>query len=199
MGDAALIYFKPRDAFNGFLRLLAGRSCTFREEPPNFAFMAISTGTPAPAFTLKSKSADGLSAISLADTAGKKKTVLLFFPLAFTGVCQEELCSVSGGLAEYSDLNAVVYGISVDSPFAQEAFAKSAGISIPLLSDFNKEVAKAYDVLDEDFVPAALGFHGVAKRSAFVVDESGVVTYAWSSDDPKQLPPFDEVKAALGA
>lgn len=161
--------------------------------------MAISTGSTAPAFTLKSKTADGLKEISLADTAGSKKTLLLFFPLAFTGTCEEELCSVSGGLAEYSDLNAVVYGISIDSPFAQEAFAKSAGITIPLLSDFNKEVSAAYDVLDNDFVPAALGFKGVAKRSAFIVDEAGVVTYAWSSDVPSVLPPFDEIKKALGA
>tara|TARA_B110000438_G_scaffold303734_1_gene366845 strand:+ start:1711 stop:2196 length:486 start_codon:yes stop_codon:yes gene_type:complete len=161
--------------------------------------MAISTGTTAPAFTLKSKTADGLNEISLADSAGKQKTLLLFFPLAFTGTCEEELCTVSGGLSDYTGLNAVVYGISVDSPFAQEAFAKSAGITIPLLSDFNKEVSTAYGILDADFVPGALSFKGVAKRSAFIVDESGTVTYAWSSDVPSVLPPFDEIKAALGA
>jgi peroxiredoxin len=100
---------------------------------------------------------------------------------------------VSGGLAEYEELNADVWGISVDSPFAQEAFAKSAGIGIPLLSDFNKEVATAYGVLYEEL----LGFRGVAKRSAFVIGEDGKIAYSWSSDNPKDLPPFEEVKAAL--
>jgi peroxiredoxin len=155
--------------------------------------MALQKDTQAPAFTLKQKTADGLKDVSLSDNAGKKKTVLLFFPLAFTGVCTDELCSVSAGLDQYDSANAAVWGISIDSPFAQEAFAKQAGIKIPLLSDFNKEVAKAYDVLYEDFI----GLKGVAKRSAFVVDESGRITFSWSSDDPKQLPPFEEIKAAL--
>jgi peroxiredoxin len=154
--------------------------------------MALQKDTQAPAFTLKQKTADGLKDVSLSDNAGKK-TVLLFFPLAFTGVCTDELCSVSAGLDKYESVNAAVWGISIDSPFAQEAFAKQAGIKIPLLSDFNKEVAKAYDVLYEDFI----GFKGVAKRSAFVVDESGKISFSWSSDDPKQLPPFDEIQAVL--
>jgi peroxiredoxin len=155
--------------------------------------MALQKDTQAPAFTLKQKTADGLKDVSLSDNAGKKKTVLLFFPLAFTGVCTDELCSVSAGLDQYDSANAAVWGISIDSPFAQEAFAKQAGIKIPLLSDFNKEVAKAYDVLYEDFI----GLKGVAKRSAFVVDESGRITFSWSSDDPKQLPPFDEIQTVL--
>lgn len=155
--------------------------------------MALQKDTQAPAFTLKQKTADGLKDVSLSDNAGQKKTVLLFFPLAFTGVCTDELCSVSAGLDQYDSANAAVWGISIDSPFAQEAFAKQAGIKIPLLSDFNKEVAKAYDVLYEDFI----GLKGVAKRSAFVVDESGRITFSWSSDDPKQLPPFDEIQTVL--
>lgn len=157
--------------------------------------MAISTGIKAPEFTLRRKTADGITEISLADYAGKKNVVILFFPLAFTSVCQDELCSVSGGIEDYASLDAEVLGISVDSPFAQEAFAKSAGISIPLLSDFNKDVAAAYDVLYAEL----LGFKGVAKRSAFVINKDGVVTYAWSSEDPKQLPPFDAIKSALRA
>ncbi|MCD8483397.1 MAG: redoxin domain-containing protein [Verrucomicrobia bacterium] len=155
--------------------------------------MAISKGTKAPEFTLRRKTADGITEISLSDYRGKSNVVLLFFPLAFTSVCQDELCSVSGGIAEYAALDAEVLGISVDSPFAQEAFAKSAGITIPLLSDFNKDVASAYDVLYAEL----LGFKGVAKRSAFVVDKTGTIAYAWSSEDPKQLPPFDEIKKAL--
>lgn len=155
--------------------------------------MAIPVNSTAPEFTLKQKTADGLKDVSLKDNAGKKQTVLLFFPLAFTSVCQDELCSVSAGLDQYSDLDADVWAISVDSPFAQEAFAKSAGITIPLLSDFNKDVASAYDVLYADL----LGLKGVAKRSAFVVGKDGKISYSWSSDDPKQLPPFDEIQAVL--
>lgn len=155
--------------------------------------MALSTGTKAPDFTLKSKTDEGLVDVKLSDNFGKRKTVLLFYPLSFTSVCQDELCSVSGGLDAYEKLNATVYGISVDSPFAQEAFKKSADIRMPLLSDFNKEVSRAYDVLFEDL----MGLQGVCKRSAFVIDESGTIVYASSSDDPKQLPDFDEVQAAL--
>lgn len=155
--------------------------------------MALTKNTKAPTFTLKHKTAQGLEEVSLSDNFGEKQTVLLFFPLSFTSVCEKELCSVSGGLEAYDDLDAVVWAISVDSPFAQEAFANSAGIGIPLLSDFNKEVATAYDVLYKDL----LGLRGVAKRSAFVVNKEGTITYSWSSDDPKQLPDFDEIQAAL--
>jgi peroxiredoxin len=155
--------------------------------------MALSTGSKAPEFTLKTKTAEGLEDVSLSDNLGKQKTVLLFFPLAFTSVCMEEMCSVSDGIQKYKDLNAAVYGISVDSPFAQEKMAEVDGLQFPLLSDFNKEVAAAYDVLYEDL----LGFHGVAKRSAFVIDEEGTIIYSESSDDPKQLPDFDAIVAAL--
>jgi len=155
--------------------------------------MALATGTKAPDFTLKTKTADGLEDVTLSDNFGEKKTVLLFFPLAFTSVCMDEMCQVSDGLQDYEQLNARVYGISVDSPFAQEKMASEKNLKFPLLSDFNKEVAKAYDVLFEDF----LGLKGVAKRSAFVIDEEGTIVYSESSDNPKQLPDFDAVKAAL--
>ena len=155
--------------------------------------MALQPGTKAPEFTLKQKTADGLADVSLKDNFGSKNTVLLFFPLAFTSVCTDEMCSVSQGIAEYDGLNAAVYAISVDSPFAQEAWAKASGITIPVLSDFNKEVAAAYDVL----YPDLLGFQGVAKRSAFVINKDGVIVHAESNDDPKQLPDFAAIKAAL--
>lgn len=157
--------------------------------------MALETGIPAPDFVLKRKTADGLVDVKLSDHVGKKKVVLLFFPLAFTSVCQDELCSVSGGLDEYAALDADVLAISVDSPFAQEAFAKSADIRVPLLSDFNKTVSTAYGVLYEDLI----GLHGVAKRSAFVIGLDGKIAFSWVSEDPKKLPPFDEIKAALKA
>lgn len=155
--------------------------------------MALASGTKAPNFTLKSKNAEGLKDVTLSDNFGKKSTVLLFFPLAFTSVCTDEMCGVSNGLREYASLGAAVYGISVDSPFAQEAFALQNGIKFPLLSDFNKEVSKAYGVLFEDL----LGLKGVSKRSAFVINKEGVIVYAESSDNPERLPNFDKLKASL--
>lgn len=158
--------------------------------------MGITVGDHAPDFTLKSKSGD-LNDISLSDYRDKKNVVILFFPLAYTGVCTDEMCSVSAGLADYDALDAQVLGISVDSPFAQEAWAEKEGITIPLLSDFNKEVSAAYGSQFEDLL--GLGLKGVAKRSAFVVDKSGVVRFASVSDDPGELPDFDAIKACLQA
>jgi peroxiredoxin len=155
--------------------------------------MALATGTKAPEFTLKTKTAEGLEDVSLADNLGKRKTVLLFFPLAFTSVCMDEMCTVNSGIQKYKDLNAAVYGISVDSPFTLEKMALVDNLQFPLLSDFNKEVSEAYDVLYADL----LGFKGVSKRSAFVIDEEGTIIYAESSDDPKVVPDFDAIQAAL--
>ena len=157
--------------------------------------MSITVGDRAPDFTLKSKSGDDMNDISLSDYRDEKNVVILFFPLAYTGVCTDEMCSVSSGLADYEALDAQVLGISVDSPFAQEAWAEKEGITIPLLSDFNKEVSAAYGSQFEDLI----GFKGVAKRSAFVVDKSGVVRFASVSDDPTELPNFDAIKACLQA
>ena len=155
--------------------------------------MALDIGTQAPDFTLKTKTADGLEDVTLSGNFGSGKTVLLFFPLAFTSVCQEELCSVRDSLQDYNDLDATLYGISVDSPFTQEEFAGQNNLNFPLLSDFNKEVSADYDVQYEDLI----GLKGVAKRSAFVIDSDGIVQYSWSSDDPTVIPDFDAIKAAL--
>jgi len=155
--------------------------------------MALAIGTKAPDFTLKTKNAEGLHDVTLSDNFGKKKTLLLFFPLAFTSVCVDEMCTVNSGLQAYKDLNAEVYGISVDSPFSQEKMASIDNLQFPLLSDFNKEVSAAYDVLYADL----LGFKGVAKRSAFVINEAGDIVYSESSEDPHDLPNFDAIKAAL--
>ena len=151
--------------------------------------MATHVGESAPAFTLKNTD---LEEVSLADFSGRK-VVLLFVPLAFSGPCTQELCDISAGINAYDDLGAQVLGISVDSPFSLKAWAEKEGITIPLLSDFNKEVSASYGAQFEDL----LGFKGVAKRSAFVVDGAGVVRYASVSDDPKQLPDFEAIKACL--
>src|SRR5436309_15383133 len=106
--------------------------------------MALAVGSKAPDFTLKSKQASGLVDVKLKDNFGKKNTVLLFFPLAFTSVCTQEMCDVTAGLNAYGSLNADVIGVSVDSPFSQEAWAQKEKIGIRLASDLNKETAKAY-------------------------------------------------------
>ena len=105
------------------------------------------------------------------------------------------MCQVNASLSEYAALNASVFGLSVDSPFSLEKMAEADQLKFPLLSDFNKTVASAYDVLFEDL----LGFKGVAKRAAFVIDTDGRILYSESSDDPKKLPNFDAIKAALQA
>lgn len=155
--------------------------------------MAIAVGTKAPDFSLKSKQASGVVDVKLSNNLGKKNTVVLFFPLAFTGVCTKEMCDITAGLSAYSSLNADVIGISVDSPFAQEAWAQKEKIGITLASDLNKTTAKAYGVLLDDL----LGFGSTSARAAFVVDKQGVVQYSEQTPTPKDLPNFEAVKATL--
>ena len=155
--------------------------------------MPLSTGSKAPDFTLKSKTADGLKDVSLSANLGQKNTVLLFFPLAFTGVCTQEMCDVSGGLSAYADLGAEVIAISVDSPFAQEAWAKQNNITVTIASDLNKEVTKQYDVV----FPMLAGVGDTSARAAFVVDKAGVIQYSEQTPTPKDLPDFNAIKAAL--
>ena len=155
--------------------------------------MPISVGSKAPDFTLKTKTAEGLKDVKLSDNFGKKQTLLLFFPLAYTGTCTQEMCDISGGLGQYSGLSAEVYGISVDSPFSQEAWAKQNSIKVTLLSDLNKTVARAYGVL----FPMLVGIGDTAARAAVVVGKDGVVKYVEQTPTPKDLPNFDAVKTAL--
>ena len=160
--------------------------------------MALAVGTKAPEFSLPTKTADGPKQIKLSENFGKANTLLLFFPMAFTGTCTTEMCGISNGLREYTDLNASVYGISGDNPFAQEAWAKKESITVPLLSDYEHKVAKQYDVMYDSFLPQMnLGMSGVAKRSAFIVDRAGIIQYAESNDDARELPNFDKIKATL--
>jgi glutaredoxin-dependent peroxiredoxin len=160
--------------------------------------MALPVGSKAPDFELSTKNAEGIKLVKLSDNFGKNNTLLLFFPMAFTSVCTTEMCSVSAGLTTYEGLGAVVYGISGDSPFSLETWAKEAKITVPLLSDYEHAVTKAYDVAYTSFLPSAnLGFGGVAKRSAFVIDRNGVIQYSESSDDPKIVPDFEAIGLKL--
>jgi len=155
--------------------------------------MAISAGSKAPDFTLKSKQASGMVDVKLSNNFGKKNTVLLFFPLAFTGVCTSEMCDITAGLGAYAGLNADVIGISVDSPFAQEAWAQKEKIGITLASDLNKTTIKAYNVV----FPMLAGVGDTAARAAFVIDKNGIVQYSEQTPTPKDLPNFEAIKAAL--
>jgi len=160
--------------------------------------MPLQVGTKAPDFTLPTKVPAGPKQIRLSDNFEHKNTLLLFFPMAFTGTCTTEMCEVSAGLNGYIGLNAAVYGISGDNPFAQEAWAQKENIIVPLLSDYEHKVAKTYDVMYDSFLPQMnLGMAGVPKRSAFIIDKSGVIQYAESNDDARQLPNFDNIKAKL--
>ena len=155
--------------------------------------MPIPTGSKAPDFNLKSKQASGLVDVKLSNNFGKKNTVVLFFPLAFTSVCTKEMCDLTAGLGAYAGLNADVIGVSVDSPFTQEAWAQKEKIGITLASDLNKTTARAYDVI----FPMLAGVGDTAARAAFVIDKNGVVQYSEQTPTPKDLPNFDAIKAAL--
>jgi peroxiredoxin len=155
--------------------------------------MPIAVGTKAPDFTLKSKNAAGLADVKLSANFGQKNTVLLFFPLAFTSVCTAELCDITQGINGYKELNADVIGISVDSPFAQEAWAQKEKIGITLVSDLNKQTTQAYGVV----FPGLAGIGDTSARAAFVIDKNGVVQYAEQTATPKDLPNFAAVKEAL--
>ena len=150
-------------------------------------------GTPAPDFALAFRPKK--PPVKLADYRGKKPVVLLFFPVAFSAVCTDEMCQVAESYARWEALDAQVLGISVDSPYANAQFAEHCGASFPILSDFNREVIRAYGVLNPDFH----GLKDVAYRSAFVIDREGRVAYAWVSEDSGVMPPFEEIHAAVEA
>ena len=155
--------------------------------------MPIAVGQQAPPFTLYDSDK---KKVSLADFKDKN-VVLLFFPLAFTGVCTKELCSVRDTMATYNNSNAQVLGISVDSLFVLDKYKQAHNLNFPLLSDFNKETAKAYDVLYDTF--PAFEMMGVSKRAAFVIDKTGVVQYAETCATPGDLPSFEAIRLTLAA
>ena len=160
--------------------------------------MALPVGSKAPDFTLSTKTADGPKPITLSENFGKGNALLLFFPMAFTGTCTTEMCGVSMDIAAYSSLGATVFGISGDNPFAQEAWAKQERITIPLLSDYEHKVARAYDVAYESFLPERnLPMGGVPKRAVFAIDRNGVIQYSECNDDARALPNFEKIKARL--
>ncbi|MGE0494804.1 MAG: peroxiredoxin [Vulcanimicrobiota bacterium] len=152
--------------------------------------MSVGTNVKAPDFELVSNKNEK---VRLSEQLKNGPVVLAFFPMAFTGVCTQEMCEFRDGMADFGSLKAQVYGISVDSRFSLDVFAQKNNLEFPLLSDFNKEAATAFDVLYEDF----LGMRGVAKRSVFVIGTDGMIRYAWVSENAGVKPDLEEVKAAL--
>ncbi|MFH0734402.1 MAG: redoxin domain-containing protein [bacterium] len=156
--------------------------------------MSLKIGDIAPDFSLKSHLIED---IALSDFLGKKNVVILFFPLVNTAVCEKELCSTRDGLSQYETLDAQVLAISVDSPFAQKLWADKFKFDFPLLSDFNKTTAKAYDALYDVFVPGKFDYIGVAKRSAFVVDKKGIIQYIEVLENAGSEPDYNKIQEVL--
>jgi peroxiredoxin len=154
--------------------------------------MGLKAGDRAPDVTLPSHE---LKKTPLSDLWREGPAVLLFFPLAFTSTCTEELCTVRDDLGSYTGLNARVAAISVDSPYVLAKFRESIGADYPFLSDFNREAGRAFGVLRES--PVGPGLLQADDRAAFVVDRDGTIRWAWHETNPGLLPPFDEIKAAL--
>jgi len=152
--------------------------------------MAVTVGDKAPNFKLFNSDKEE---VSLKDYKGKN-VVVLFFPLAFTGVCTTELCNTRDDIATYDKLDTQVVAISVDSLFTLDKFKTEQGLNFPLLSDFNKRVSKKYDSLYKEFV---LGMKGVSKRSAFVIDKKGIIRYAEVLESAGDLPNFTAIKETL--
>src|ERR1700761_2032373 len=152
--------------------------------------MSLQPGQPAPQFTLVSTER---KMISLSDFKGKK-IVLHFFPFAFTGTCTTQLCTMRDNFGYYEGLNAVILGISVDSPFTLAKFKQENNYQFELLSDFNKTVSAAYGCLYEEFV---FGLKGVSKRAAFVIDEEQNIVYAEVLDVATDLPDFAAIAESV--
>ena len=153
--------------------------------------MATDVGQQAPQFTLVNTD---LKAVSLSGFS-EKHLVLAFYPAAFTGVCQKEMCTFRDALNDFTSANTAVLGVSVDSPFANKEFAAKNGLTFPLLSDITRDVIKQYDVVFNDLA-GVKGFT-VAKRAVFVIDRQGVIRYKWVAPEPKVEPNYAEVTAAV--
>ena len=154
--------------------------------------MSLQIGDKAPEFTLHSSDK---TKVSLTDYKGKN-VLILFFPLAFTGVCTTELCSIRDNIALYNNATTEVVGISVDSIFSLAKYKQEQNLNFPLLSDFNKEASTAYDTIYDAFIG---WMKGVSKRSAFVVDKEGVIKYAEVLESAGDLPNFEAIQATIGS
>jgi len=152
----------------------------------------VSVGDDAPDFTAPLANGD-VGEITLSDAVSDGPVVLAFFPGAFTSVCSHEMESFDDRLEELTDAGVTVYGVSIDTPFAQNAFRDELGLDFSLVSDSDREIIDAYDI-SMDFT--AMGVHDLAKRAVFVVDTDRTVTYTWVTDDPGIEPDYGDVVEA---
>lgn len=155
--------------------------------------MSLQPGTIAPDFVLYDTEKNKVTLSALKG----ENVLLLFFPQAFTGVCTKELCSVRDNIALYNNAHAKVFGISVDSVFTLAKYREEQQLNFPLLSDFNKEAATAYDCIYDSWTN--MGMKGVAKRSSFVIDRDGIIRYAEVLDNAGDFPDFEGINATLGS
>lgn len=153
--------------------------------------MVLRLGQKVPEFSLPDADA---KARSLGDFTRLGPVILAFFPFAFSGVCDKEMCTFRDGFGALQGSGVQVVGISVDSSYSLKAFAQTYNLQFPLLSDFNKKVVRLYGVLQDPWV--ALGYKGVAKRAVMVVDKRGMLRYRWVTDKPSDEPPYPEVVKA---
>lgn len=154
--------------------------------------MAPRIGQRVPTFTLPDTDEDDRS---LAEFVQRGKVVIAFFPFAFSGTCDREMCTFRDNVAKLNSVKGQVVGISVDSVFTLRIFAQTYGIEFPLLSDFNKNVTRMFGVLQDSWL--SFGYRGVSKRAVFVVDGKGILRYRWVTDVPTEEPPYDLVVSAL--
>jgi peroxiredoxin len=152
--------------------------------------MELKVGQQAPDFSLYNTEKKEVSLSSLRE----QNVLLLFFPLAFTSTCTEELCSVRDNLKMYEELSVLPVGISVDSLFCLKKYKEDQNLNFPLLSDFNKEVSKAYGSLYEDW---GFKWKGVTKRSAFLIDRNGTIQYAEVLENASDLPNFGAIEGKV--
>jgi peroxiredoxin len=151
--------------------------------------MSVDVGSKAPDFSLTNQDRQP---VKLSEQQGHP-VVLAFFPAAFSGVCQKELCTFRDSMSRLNQANAKVFGISVDTFFALKAFSDAQGFTFPLLSDFNKQTIRDYGVFNEDMI----GLKGIAKRAVFVIDKDGIVRHKEVLEDARNEPNYDGVFAAL--
>ncbi|KTG09998.1 peroxiredoxin [Haloprofundus marisrubri] len=152
----------------------------------------VDVGDDAPDFTVPLADGD-VGSFTLSERLDEAPLVLAFFPAAFTGTCTNEMQTFRDKIAAFESVDATVYGLSIDTPFALNEFRRQNELNFPLLSDTNRAVVDKYDI-SMDF--ASLGVDNVAKRAVFVVGSDGTVTYKWVSDDPGIEPNYEDVRAA---
>ncbi len=152
--------------------------------------MSVDVGSNAPDFTLPDQDRQ---ATTLSEKLAKGPIVLAFFPAAFSGVCQKEMCTFRDSMAELGKVNAQVYGVSTDTFFALKAWDDQQKLGFPLLSDYNKDVIRKYGVVNPDMI----GLKDISKRAVFVIDRGGVVRHREVLDDARNEPDYGKVKQAL--